>query len=154
MNITKEETGITLVALVITIIILIILAGISIPMGINQSVTARDTKYLAELGIVKQIVYEQYVLYNKTKNASLLKGEEVSQGELDSVVSSMGITLQDITAGKYNAQEMAYYRLDNYILKELGVKNPVHIYIVNYVTGEVLNESIHKTKTGDPLYTH
>ena len=47
-----------------------------------------------------------------------------------------------------------YYRLSDSDLKEMGVTQAQDSYIVNYKTGEVINETLKATRTGVPLYTY
>ncbi len=57
----KKENGITLIALVITIIVLSALLGVSLNYGIGSLTDARNTNYKSELNIVSQAVAEQYI---------------------------------------------------------------------------------------------
>ena len=70
-TIRKNEKGITLIALVITVIVLIILAGISIMMisgndGIlNRVATATETQGNAQINEAMSLIYNEYVTENK-----------------------------------------------------------------------------------------
>ena len=148
----KKESGITLIILIITVIVMVILAAVTIPIGIEQVKDSKNKKYISELEIVKQAIFEAHTLYNKTKNINVLKGEEASLSEVQTLASEMGVTLRNIPSG-YDEAETKYYRIVGTDLDELGVQKSIHAYIVNYLTGEVLNETRVKTDDNIPLYT-
>ena len=80
----KENKGITMVALVVTIIVLIILAGVSINMlvGDNGIITlaqkAKENTELAQIEEEKQLntVYEQLENYNSISSGSIEENEQ------------------------------------------------------------------------------
>lgn len=57
-KILREEKGITLLALVITIVIIIILAGVTINLAIDNSGLVQQSRYAAEL-TANSIAYEE-----------------------------------------------------------------------------------------------
>lgn len=154
----KSQKGITLIALVITIIVLLILAGITINMGTQAIKDSKENAVLSELGMVQNAV-----LQRKTK-ADLTN--ETYPGE---VITSTSINLdqviQDINANK-SAEEQKVEKKDNnngnyYLLTntnnglaDLGIQNSEDEYIVNYETGEVINYTTKVTETGKPLYIY
>ena len=76
-NTVKSQKGITLVALVVTVIVLLILAGIGIGelSNNNEDITqTKDTMSLAELNKVQQVVIENYLKYIQIKNEHILTG--------------------------------------------------------------------------------
>ena len=81
----KNETGITLIALVITIIVLLILAGVSISMltGQNGILTqANNSKIEQSHGAVREgiaLAYNEYQIEIKTANNTKLASTEVVQ---------------------------------------------------------------------------
>ena len=58
----KNEKGITLVALVITIAVLMIIALISIDLGKETIVQVENKKITTELSTVQQAIFQQYTL--------------------------------------------------------------------------------------------
>lgn len=52
--IIKREKGITLIALVVTIIVLLILAGVSLTGGLQTATNSRDTAVLSELEMIRE----------------------------------------------------------------------------------------------------
>lgn len=153
MKLAKENKGITLVVLVITIVTMLIIASVTMYSGISQIDTAEDYKLLSELEIVKNGVYERYANYKKTKNIELLVGTKLTNTEIQTLASNIGITLITIPSS-YNEDEKAYYRLTPYELDDIGIKSSEDNYVVNYVTGEVINETKKTTHSGEILYTY
>ena len=151
----KNEQAITLIALVITIVVMLILAGITINMGLQGVDEAKDNKLISELGMVNHALLER-----KTK-ASLTHEEypgtpytdfsEINTiiGEINSQnTESTTITLKD-TENPEN-----YYLLDKTALKQLGITDTEDEYIVNYETGEVINKTQKVTPSGKALYMY
>lgn len=159
-NIVKSQKGITLMALVVTIIILLIIAGIGIGEiagnggDINQT---EDVMALSELKKIQQAVLETYIKYKQLGNKNVLIGNEIgnntAQGELSAI--RRGLELKT-NAEQQSMPEYKYYELDKNQLTSLGLDN-IHNndkYIVNYSTGEVFNITQKKTAKGDILYVY
>ena len=73
-NKIKEEKGVTLVALIITIFVIIIVAGISITEGTKDFKNTDNKKTLSELEMVQHAVIQRYTKYKLTKDMELLVG--------------------------------------------------------------------------------
>lgn len=87
----KNSKGITLVALVVTIIVLIILAGISINLvlGENGIITkAKEASKAQEIAEIKEDLQMKIVAKETEK---LSKGESITQNELEKILSEYGI---------------------------------------------------------------
>lgn len=153
MKKTKDNKGITLITLGVTIIIMLLLAGLTIYTGTNVIKNSREQQAIAELGMVNHAVYERYINYTKTKDAATLIGEKMTASEAQTIASQIGVTLITIP-NSYNENEKAYYRLDPSNLEKIGIHDSKDNYIVNYVTGEVINETKKKTQEGKALYTY
>lgn len=141
MNNFKLNKGITLVALVITIIVVLILAGVTVYTGTNSAGKVKDKKLKSELGIVQHAVLEQYTKYSLTKNENDLKGLKLNESQIQEIESDMNITLNG-----------TYYYLDKLSMESIGIGNVDDVYVVNYSTGEVLNNTVRKTSEGEILY--
>ena len=147
-----REEGITLVSLVITVIVLIILAGVGVYAGVQSIREASSDKLESELGMVQHAVFQQYYSYTVSKDGKYIVGEPVNISEIDAIESEMGITMQkgeeieDLPIGE------KYYRLTPTLLESIGIEGSEDTYIVDYSTGEVLNETVKKTVTGIVLY--
>lgn len=154
----KKEKGITLVALVVTIIILLILAGIGISSstGINGNIqTAKTNIALAELSEVQQIVLETYIKYNQTKNEENIVGTALTYSEATSYASEVSSSIS-LLAEEYDLTSAditeVYYELSTSDLATLGIEEAEDTYIVNYSTGEVFNYTLKETADGQVLY--
>ena len=75
----------------------------------------------------------------ETKNKTILVGTKVVDTEIQGLASEIGITPVAIP-NSYNENERAYYRLSPTDLEKIGIENSEDTYIVNYITGEVINE--------------
>ncbi len=142
MQMMKNEKGITLIALAVTVIILMILVGTGVTAvytGINE---VKDNKLQTELGIVRQAIQEQYALAEAVQKTKVLASEpQVSFWAGDRVYPTDPIyipTNDYIDPEDKNGQifidkvtnrvtptyqEEFYYRLNAEQLKEIGVGN-------------------------------
>lgn len=146
----KNQKGVTMVALAITIILILILAGISMNYGLTNIDSATDSKYKSELGMVQHAVLEQYTKYKITEDELYLVGNKISDSEVRNIIDGTGITLVTIPDTYKNKD---YHKLDKASLASLGIRDSTDEYIVNYVSGEVINITHKILSTGEPLYT-
>ena len=161
----RREKGITLIALMITIIVLLIILGISI--GAKDAIkgeinNSKDDAIKSQLAGIQQAVLENYVKYRQTGNESSLVGEELSWSEANtylsdiSTESSTELSLKEINYDQLtdvDAQKK-YYELDSTELKNLGLEEDEDTYIVNYETGEVFNITKKVTNHNEALYIY
>ena len=155
MKVTKENKGITLVALIITVIILIIIAGVSINYTIDGIQQTKDELLISELEQVQYIIGENYLNYIKTKNNVFLVGRKITNlTEITNITNNLKIILVRIPNEYINNIEASYYEINPTELKSLGIENSENTYIVNYLTGEVINKTEKKTSDGTPLYSY
>ena len=162
-NIIKEKKGITLIALVITIIVLLILAGVSLGelIGKKTSITeSKDKTALSELTKIQQAVIEIYLKYTQLGNKMILKGTSMTYAdalsEFNQLGSSESLKVQSYDGISETDPGLFYYRIGPSNLKEMGLEN-IHRedeYVVNYSTGEVFNISQKKLNNGDVLYIY
>ncbi len=153
MNITKESKGVTLVSLIITMIVMIIIAGTTIYIGISDVNNSEDSMAKAELEQVKNMVGQRYLNYTKTKNKEYLTGEKLTSSELSSVEEKINQSLISIP-NTFDSDERAYYRLSPKDLEKIGVERSQNTYVVNYVTGETINETLIMTHSNEILYSY
>ena len=157
-KVLKNEKGITLLALVITMIILMILVGITINIGKNGITESREDTMLSELGIVQNAI-----LQRKTK--ADLTGENYPGETITEANINLEETIEEINNNRTSGEEEIsrkdrddshYYFLstENGGLEQLGITNSEDAYIVNYETGEVINYTTKLTGTGKPLYIY
>ncbi|MCI8272490.1 MAG: hypothetical protein HFJ55_00200 [Clostridia bacterium] len=168
----KNSNGITLIALAITIIIMMIIASVSIYVGNSNIKDAIENKQLAELGMIQQTVLEAYTKYQMTRNEAILVGEVVPYETVESLLKEIGEEpkiMRQAGTGMIDPDgniidsiyydepiECEYYRMSADSLKKLGITETDEevTYIVNYSTGEVINETTIKTTSGKPLYIY
>lgn len=145
-----NNKGITLIALVITIIVLLVIAGITITGAITGVDKSTNQKLETELKMVQHAVFERYTKYSLTKDTSLLVGTEVEKTEFPT-----DVTLQYANEEEYNNfdPEKKYYEISSSDFSKLGISNLEDTYIVNYKTGEVYNKTSKKS-SGENLYIY
>lgn len=153
----KNEKGITLIALVVTILVLLILAAITINVGKQNIKDAREDTLLSELGMVQNAVLQRKTKVEITYEA--YPGDKVDIATVNSIIAEINsqqigenIKLKDNSVGKENN----YYLLtaSNNGLNNLGITKSENEYIVNYETGEVINFTTKVTESGKPLYIY
>ena len=126
----KETKGITMIALTITIVVMIILAGITVQygMGLLQNVKLQDlrTNMLLIQAKAKEYVEEvNFQLVNVTDEAekTRIKNENLKGISLaDSSIDSNVLNVANAT-GKIEGEKSDYYYLNSEILKEMGLED-------------------------------
>lgn len=149
MNIRKNN-GITLVALVITIIVLIIIASISITGILQDTDETKDNVAISELGMVQHAILERKTKAQLTKEE--LPGQSVTSTQLQQVIDEIKAKSGTTITLEGNAED--YKLLDDEALQDLGIENYKSEYIVNYSTGEVIDITRQVTEDGEVLYTN
>lgn len=149
----KSTKGITLTLLAITVVVMTIIAGIIVYNGVSDIQQAKENKALSEIQMVQHAVFEAYTKYSKTKDVTFLAGEKAEESEVAELASTLGVTLVTIPEN-YDEITRGYYRLTPLNLEKIGIYGSEDIYIVNYLTGEVINETLQKTRNGKPLYVY
>ena len=157
-KVINKEKGITLLALVVTIIMLIILASTIVNIGQNEIKESEENAKLSELGIVQNAI-----LQRKTK-ADLTDEDYPGETIIEANIN-LEKTIEEMNDHRASGEEEIikkdddnsnYYFLstENGGLEELGITNSEDAYIVNYETGEVINYTTKLTGTGKPLYIY
>ena len=137
LSILKNNKGITMVALVVTIIVILILAGISIGQGdkaikISQLENLRTNMLLIQtkskeylenanfnLGTNIDKVTEEEKTNRVNKAKENLKGTEITDGNIFD--GNINITTEQITED--NTNYIYYYKLTTEDLEKMGLKN-------------------------------
>ena len=153
MNNLKSKSGITLVILMITVLVMFIIAGTTIYIGIREVQSSKENKLLSEVEIVNHAVYEAYLNYVRTKNTSFLVGQPLENSDVANLSSSIGVKFVTIP-NNYDDVLKQYYRLTPSDLEDIGIYKSEDVYVVNYLTGEVINETKLKTDSGQVLYMY
>lgn len=152
MNLRKNK-GITMVALVITIIILLILAGISVTGVIRGIDETNESRAISQLEMVQHALLERKTKADITKEElEELPGTTVDPTELRNLITE----IKNVTEIKIELRgnEGDYKELSTADLNELGIEKETDTFIVNYKTGEVINKTQKVTKAGRALYTY
>lgn len=162
----QEKSGITLIALSVTIVVLTILAGVSIgaSKGMKNNIArSKEITAMSDASKIQQAVIETYIKYRQMKNSTFLKGTKIKYAEAKNIESTFqeidsSISLKEtqnydeieIEVGKY------YYKLTKSDLEALGLSNidSKDEFVVNYSTGEVFNISNPKTALGNAVYLY
>lgn len=152
----RENKGITLIALIITIVVLLIIAGISISGGIQGIDKADDNRAMSDLEKVQHAITERYTKFELLKDTSLLVGTKVDLADLTDVPESVNWKVLQVTTGDTVSihPERKYYRLSKSDLENLGLTGDYKgaSYVVNYYSGEAYDEGQIQTSSGKVLY--
>lgn len=157
----KSEKGITLIALVITVMVLMIIIAVTIDLGSEGIEDVKNNKVATELSNVQQAIFQQYILlktYNEDGNIPESVTKDITMADDINrpsqlygtrIVTAYTLKKYDFTNFKikYSSTttfEEYYYILDRDDLKEIGiieknVEDEEFSYIVNYSTGEVFD---------------
>lgn len=147
MNI-RENKGITIVALIVTIIVLLIITGISITGSIKGQKETEEGSQISELNIIQHAILERYTKAQLTKEN--LPGTTVKKTEVQTIIDEINAK----SGENINLKGTNYKRLSKTDLENLGISKEKDIFIVNYSTGEVINETLKVTTSGKALYTY
>ena len=138
----RKNYGITLVTLIIIVIILLILASVVTVSALSYIKDSADNKLYTELYEVQHAVLQQYELFQSTGNSKYIIGSSVSKSYVEGFIPN--------TISLVSNED--YYELTPGNLEQIGIKQSEDNYIINYVTGEVINKTTNKDSYGDTLY--
>lgn len=154
----KSEKGVTLVALIITVIVLGIIASISIGAIENPKAEAKENKGISEMYMIQHVLLERYKKWELVKDDSILVGTKIStSSELATMLSGVDSTESPkvtYTSSDTLTSDKYYYRATPEQLENLGVTKIEDTYIINYYTGEVFNETQKLSAQGSVLYIY
>lgn len=164
----KNNKGITLIALTITIIVIIIIASVGTYSGVQALKDAKEEAQIAEVGMIQQAILENYTKYKTTGNIKYLVGTQIDYTIVEKVINDINRKASEaeimlkISKSDYesldfsidNNKQYAYYELDKEHLVALGIQQEEETFIVNYSTGEVINKDLLVTRKGKPLYIY
>ena len=152
----RDEKGITMSTLIITVIILTLLAGIIVTTGQSGKELVRETENdikAVELSNIQNAVLEDYIKYKKTNNDDGIVGNELSYSDARKKIHSVSKDIE-LKARQSTNNIEKYYLLEPEDVDKLGIKGVEDTYVVNYSTGEVANVSSKKDNKGHPLYIY
>ena len=141
----NREKGITLIALVITVSVLLMLTGITFAKyKMNKNHTVSQVLN-SEIAMVKNAVLERKTQADLTRtDYSKLPGENNRKSQVEIVADYVTLLGND---GEYKL-------LNPENLEKLGITNVVDTYIVNYRTGEVINKDQYGKYEEAKLYVY
>lgn len=148
MNLRKNR-GITLVSLVITIILLLIITGISITGTLRGHEETEEASEISELNMIQHAILERYTKAQLTKET--LPGTDIEKDQVQKTIDEIN---NESNEQQISLKGTEYKRLDTTDLSNLGIKKEEDTFIVNYKTGEVINETKKTTKSGKALYIY
>ena len=121
-----NNSGISMISLVITIIAVVILSAIVIRVGLSGIDLSNETRMSAERKEIESAIETRYADYSINPDLYPLIGKEVSVSDLSNI---SGI----------NVENIEYIRiLDKRDLQNLGIKNTTGAsYIVDYMSSKV-----------------
>lgn len=147
MNIRKNK-GITLITLVITVVLLLIISGISITGTLRGHEETEDVSQISELNMIQHVILERYTKAQLTKET--LPGTKMDISEVQKIIDE----INNNSGENINLKGTEYKQLSTADLENLGVTKEDDTFIVNYKTGEVINASKKVTKSGKALYIY
>lgn len=165
----KNDKGVTLVILVVTILLLLILTVIGLNLSFTGITEIEDGREVTQLGIIRQAIVEQYnkaITLNQVKvpveeqRVSFWVGEPITDFSTINLPDEVAI-IKDESSNEFYAkrenyqykfQEECYYRLSPEDLKNIGISDAKDTYIVNYSTCEVYNETKQLNSQSQLLY--
>lgn len=144
----RKSRGITLVSLSITIILLLIITGISITGTLRGHKETEEASQISELNMIQHAILERYTKAQLTKET--LPGTTIDKGDVQQIIDEINLK----SGQNIELKGTEYKKLDEADLENLGITKEEDTFIVNYKTGEVINESIKVTKSGKALYIY
>lgn len=147
----KNEKGVTMVSLVVTIIVFLIILGISLNLGIISTDETKSNKMQAELQMIQQVAISEYV---KAKKLNYTNSDEIPPNYVGTIIDVLDLPMEIEWQITENPSERykAYYVVTPEQLADIEVSNAEDTYIINYYTGEVYNKTQKEDLTGKVLY--
>ncbi len=133
-----NEKGISLIALVVTIIVMIILATIVIKVGNDGFTTATNAQIANEIRDVESAAMKRFSDNAVSETAYPLLGEKIElETAITTICSNTEYTDADIRESL--TKNISYVRkINSTDINGLGVKNATgNLYIVDYFSGKV-----------------
>lgn len=144
----NKNRGITIVALVITIVILIILTSVATYSGIEVVRSSKYTVFTTELKIMQTKVNEWYEEYKNGKNDVLSLGEEISSNQ--NVQNQANKVFTENESGINDVSGYRYFSIDT--IKGLGIEEVESSFFINMEKRSVVSYEGYKYK-GKTYYT-
>lgn len=154
--IKKNNSGITLISLVITIIILLILASIGINSGVSTIRSSKLTKFTTEMKMMQSKVNELYDSYSNNRTVNVNNKEYVGKGvtatedvEAKAGIQEIGKNMDKFSSNKISkifssgesgiTDSSGYMYYDTETINGLGLDNIEGEYFVNVAKRSVVS---------------
>lgn len=122
-----SDRGITLIALVITVIVIAIIAGTAFYAGTDSLEEAKRTAFITEVKMIK----EKIALYDEKQGASMGKSATtVPEAQRKKILLSEGINITSLSSFRY------FDKADFNAIDLTGIKNA---YLIDFKTKQVLS---------------
>lgn len=122
----RNHRGVSLITLVVTIMVIIILAGVTINYGLNQNIDkTSETLNINEIFDVSESVAQRSLMNRLDSSRYALVGTPLTTSK----------TVNKVTYGD------GWYELNSSNYSELSLENIKGKYLINYDTGEVVSLS-------------
>ena len=147
----KNEKGITIAALVVTIIALLIILSVSLNLGLISTDDTKSNKMQSELQIIQQVAVSEYV---KAKKLNYTNSDETPPNYVGTIIDVLDLPMDIEWQITENPSERykAYYVVTPEQLEKIKVSKVQDTYIINYYTGEVYNKTQKEDLNGNVLY--
>ena len=142
IKLQKDTSGITLLSLVITIVVMLILTGITITAGVDSIQSTKRTSLIAELEMIQEkvnTIYEKRKLNEENTNYYNALGQSISSVDME----KLGEVLKETSLEGYR-----YFSKED--LRQLDLENMTQDVIINFDTADVV--SITGVKIDEIIY--
>lgn len=141
----KNDSGITLISLVITIIVLIILSSVGVISGVNTIKLSRYNKFIEEIKMVQLKVNELYDSYKNGETVTLKDGTEYSGTDILNIGNDLSSISDEqlneifslVGSGITDRDRYKYYNTST--IESLDLEGIEHEFLVNVETRSVIS---------------
>ena len=135
-NTTKDNKGITLFALIITIIIMLILASVTTYTGINTYKRSQVNKFVTQMQLLQAKVDD--LVETKTIDKLKVLGEDISILDNATNIINNAYNNGETTQTNTETNTFRYFSEQN-VLNELDIEEVKNGVIINFTTREVIS---------------
>lgn len=135
-NITKDNKGITLIALILTIILMLILASVTTYTGIDTYRNSKVNKFVTDMQLIQAKVDD--LVATKMVDELQLLGEDILSIPNATSVVQKASSNGEIVANDVNTNLFRYFSKEN-LLDELDIENVNSEIIINFTNREVIS---------------
>lgn len=139
----QKKKGITLIALIVTVVMLIILASVTTIEGLESLYEARRVEFVTEMKIIQSRVDYIYEKINQgTGDEFLNKGTPVTESlsnysKIKSIIDTVNAICEETGEPQKTATDFQYFTSD--LLEEIGIEDVKEDVIINFSTRDVIS---------------